>query len=136
MALSGCARRTESSPTPPLAPSPALPAPRDARADKLLVTETEYRGWRTFQVHCARCHGDDALGGLTAPNLTVSVSAAGPVTRDSFFVIVQRGPTSKDMQGFRVLLDDEQIGNIYAYLKARSEGRLGRGRPHRAPTSP
>ena len=133
MALSGCARRTESRPSPPIAPSPALPAPRDARADKLLVTETEYQGWRFFQVHCARCHGDDALGGLTAPNLTRSVSPEGSISRDSFFVIVLRGPTSKDMQGFRALLDDEQIANIYAYLKARSEGRLGRGRPHRAP---
>jgi hypothetical protein len=34
----------------------------------------------------------------------------------------------------RPVLDEQRIGQIYAYILARSEGRLMAGRPHRAPT--
>jgi hypothetical protein len=33
------------------------------------------------------------------------------------------------MPGFAVLLEDQQIADIYAYLIARSSGKLGPGRP-------
>jgi hypothetical protein len=36
------------------------------------------------------------------------------------------------MRGFADLLDDPRIEQVYAYLTARSEGRLAAGRPHRA----
>ena len=124
-------------PAPAVAPAPApAAAPQDVGADKLLVTETEYQGWKFFQVYCARCHGEDALGTMTVPNLTFSVSPDGSITRDSFVVIVQSGLATTGMKGFGDVLEDQQIANIYAYVKARSEGRLGRGRPHRAPESP
>jgi DNA-binding transcriptional MocR family regulator len=38
----------------------------------------------------------------------------------------------KGMQSWRELLDDSQIEQLYLYVKARSEGRLAVGRPHRA----
>ena len=142
MLWAACARRPDGEPQTP-APQPApqetatfvAAIPRDTTSDKLLVTETEYQGWRYFQVFCARCHGEDALGALNAPNLTFSVSPDGGITRDSFMVIARGGLANKAMQGFQALLDDPQIATIYAYVKARSEGRLGRGRPHRAPTN-
>jgi len=142
---SGCAPRATSPEAPApaatqtgaAAPAPApSAAPRDLGVDKLLASEPEYQGWRYFQVYCARCHGDDALGNADAPNLTYSVTPDGGVSRDSFFVMVHNGSTDKKMKGFQELLDDPQIANVYAYVKARSEGRLGRGRPHRAPTPP
>jgi hypothetical protein len=37
------------------------------------------------------------------------------------------------MEGFADLLDDQRIEQLYAYITARSEGRLAAGRPHRAP---
>ena len=126
---------TAPAPAPVSAPAPAA-TPGDAGADRLLVTETEYQGWKFFQVYCARCHGEDALGSFTAPNLVFSVSPDGSITRDSFVVIVQTGLATTGMKGFGDVLEDQQIANIYAYVKARSEGRLGRGRPHRAPASP
>ena len=125
---------------PPSAPSQAAapaaaPAPGTS-GDKLVVTEAEYQGWRYFHVYCERCHGTDALGTVDAPDLRYSVSAEGEVTADSFRVIVRKGTQNKEenkvMKGFEDLLDDQRIDQLYAYVKARSEGRLAAGRPHRA----
>jgi len=108
----------------------------DSVRDKLAVSETEYQGWRYFHVYCERCHGTDALGTVDAPDLRYSVSAEGEVTADSFRIIVRKGTKNeaenKVMKGFEDLLDDERIDQLYAYVKARSEGRLAAGRPHRA----
>jgi mono/diheme cytochrome c family protein len=125
--------------SPPPAPSEAVP-PAGAPAssgDKLAVSETEYQGWRYFHVYCERCHGTDALGTVDAPDLRYSVSPEGGITADSFRVIVRKGTKNEEenkvMKGFEDLLDDQRIEQLYAYVKARSEGRLAAGRPHRAP---
>jgi mono/diheme cytochrome c family protein len=117
--------------TPPAAATPTAPAGQ-ARPDPLLVTETEYQGWRYFAVYCERCHAPDAVGTDDAPDLRYSVSSEGGVTADSFKVMVRNGSEGK-MKGFADLLDDQRIEQLYAYIMARSEGRLAAGRPHRAP---
>jgi len=106
---------------------------RDTVPDKLAVTEPVYQGWKYYQVYCARCHGENATGGFTAPDLLFAITAEGGVTPDSFRVVVHRGTESKEMKGFDPLLDDELIDRIYAYVRERSAGRLAPGRPHRAP---
>jgi mono/diheme cytochrome c family protein len=111
--------------TPP-APGPA------ASGDKLLVTEAEYQGWKYYAVYCERCHAPDAVGTADAPDLRYSVSPEGEVTADSFAVMVRNGSENGEMKGFDDLLDQQRIEQIYAYVKARSEGRLAAGRPHRA----
>ena len=87
-------------------------------------------------MYCARCHGQDALGSLDAANLRYSITEEGGVTPDSFVVIVRNGSDNKEMPPFHELLDDERIRYVYAYIKARSEGRLAVGRPRRAPAAP
>jgi mono/diheme cytochrome c family protein len=133
------APEVEPAPAAPAASAPVAPAPTpgpDAARDKLAVTEAEYQGWRYFHVYCERCHGTDALGTVDAPDLRYSVSPEGEVTADSFRVIVRKGTQNKEenkvMKGFEDLLDDQRIEQLYAYVKARSEGRLAAGRPHRA----
>ena len=116
---------------PPPAATPPGPSPATS-GDKLLVTEDEYQGWKYYAVYCERCHAPDAVGTADAPDLRYSVSPEGEVTADSFAVIVRKGPESQEMKGFEDLLDDQRIEQIYAYIKARSEGRLAAGRPHRA----
>jgi mono/diheme cytochrome c family protein len=120
----------EPSPPPPAATPPA-PAPTTS-GDKLLVTEDEYQGWKYYAVYCERCHAPDAVGTLDAPDLRYSVSPEGEVTADSFAVMVRNGSENREMKGFEDLLDAQRIEQIYAYIKARSEGRLAAGRPHRA----
>lgn len=151
--LSGCASHSGGATTPAVAAAPppadsapAVPPPADsspavpppppagqARSDQLLVTETEYQGWRYFAVYCERCHAPDAVGTEDAPDLRYSVSSEGGVTADSFKVVVRNGSEDGKMKGFAELLDDRRIDQLYAYIMARSEGRLAAGRPHRAP---
>ena len=100
--------------------------------DKLLASADEYQGWKWFHVYCFRCHGIDALGSDLAPNLRNSVSSEGLVTHDVFLKTVREGRHEKGMQSWKELLDDSQIEQVYLYVKARSEGHLAAGRPHRA----
>jgi mono/diheme cytochrome c family protein len=114
------------------APSVNAVGPRAAIRDSLLATEAEYQGWKWFHVYCYRCHGVDAVGGQLAPDLRNSLATQGGITRDTFLVIVRDGRATKGMPPWNVLLNDKQIEELYAYVKARSAGRLAPGRPHRA----
>jgi mono/diheme cytochrome c family protein len=119
------------------ADSSVAPASKDPRA----VTDQVYTGWKYFQVYCSRCHGDDAVGSMAAPDLTYSVSEEGGVTADSFAFVVRQGATDttapdRRMRGFEDLLDQELIDALFAYVRARSDTSLPPGRPHRAPTAP
>jgi mono/diheme cytochrome c family protein len=94
-----------------------------ARASKV-----EYEGWRQYMVNCARCHGDDAVGGVMAPDLRKSVSS-GAVNEAAFHSAVKAGRRGKGMPGFQGTVSDEQISAMYAYVAARAKGRLAAGRP-------
>lgn len=118
-------------------------APRDAAAqgqsagrDSLLASEDEYQGWKWFHVYCYRCHGTDAFGGQLAPDLRHAVSSDGSVTAELFLVTTRDGRPEKGMPAWSQLLDARQIQQLYAYLKARSDGRLAAGRPHREADTP
>ena len=84
-------------------------------------------------MYCERCHAPNAVGTADAPDLRYSVSSEGGVTADSFKVVVRNGSEGRKMKGFADLLDDQRMDQLYAYITARSEGRLAAGRPHRAP---
>jgi mono/diheme cytochrome c family protein len=92
------------------------------------ATKVEYEGWRQYMGNCSRCHGDDAVGGIIAPDLRASV-AKGAVNEASFPAVVRAGRPDKGMPGFKATLSDEQIAAIYAYVNARAKGRLPAGRP-------
>ena len=96
------------------------------------MTADEYQGWKWFHVYCYRCHGIDALGSDLAPNLRKSVSSEGLVTHEEFMKIVRDGRQEKGMQSWKELIDEPQIEQLYQYVKARSDGGLAAGRPHRA----
>jgi len=104
--------------------------------DTLLVSSSEYTGWKYFHVYCYRCHGVDAFGGQLAPDLRRSVSSQGSVTHDVFLTTVKEGRIPKGMPAWSTLLTDDQIEGLYAYVKARSDRRLGSGRPHQAADPP
>ncbi len=79
-------------------------------------------------VHCARCHGDDAVAGVMAPYLRQSVrrgAASGP----EFDQVVTTGRPGKGMPPFAKTLQPDQIAAIRAYVTARANGKLAAGRP-------
>jgi mono/diheme cytochrome c family protein len=120
---------------------PATAAAQDP-GDRLVAGDQVYTGWKYFQVYCSRCHGDNALGSMAAPDLTYSVTEEGGVSADSFATVVRHGSSSPSaapdqrMRGFDDLLDDALIEALYRYVLARSDGSLAPGRPRRAPAAP
>ncbi|HXT46993.1 MAG TPA: cytochrome c [Gemmatimonadaceae bacterium] len=92
------------------------------------ATKVEYEGWRRYMTTCARCHGDDAVGGVMAPDLRKTV-ASDSASQKSFHATVAEGRPAKGMPSFKSSLDAEQIDAIYAYLRARASNELPAGRP-------
>lgn len=114
-------------------PAQGRPASDPVR-DSLLVSDSIYQGWKWFHVYCFRCHGEDAIGGVNpaAPDLRWALSPSGAnFPRDSFFYTAWNGRAVKGMPAWNVLLDTTAINQLYTYVKARSDGWLKVGRPHR-----
>jgi len=114
-----------------------------------------YAGWRVYQARCAGCHGPDAGGSATAPDLRVTLREMGPrrfvglvlrrydwnlpagqaqgesAAREALIdQVLQRGETAIRMPAWQGEPDvNGHVMDLYAYLAARSEGRLGAGKP-------
>lgn len=92
-----------------------------------------YNGYRRYTESCLRCHGPDGSGSSYAPDLTQSLKT---MSEDQFKEVVVNGrqnvntaaenvmPSFGTTEDVMLYLDD-----IYAYLKGRSDGVIGRGRP-------
>ena len=96
----------------------------DGRADA-----RTYNGFRRYHAGCNHCHGQDGMGSTFAPPLVdrlPDVETFRRIVRDG------QGTGTSIMKGFA---DDPNIApyvdDIYAYLQARADGALGRGRPLR-----
>jgi mono/diheme cytochrome c family protein len=95
------------------------------------VSQDVYNGWKQFNLNCARCHGEDALGTTIAPHLIVSLKSDGPInTKELFMQVVCAGRPEKGMPAWCALgMEIPTIDNIYAYVKARSDAKVAPGRP-------
>lgn len=96
-----------------------------------------YNGYRRYHSYCHTCHGPDAMGSSYAPGLKDSLKA---LSYSEFLEVVvngrkgTRGGQISVMPGFGETTDVMlYIDHIYAYLKARSDDKVGRGRPERIP---
>jgi methanol metabolism-related c-type cytochrome len=94
-----------------------------------------YNGYRRYTESCLRCHGPDGSGSSYAPDLTASLKT---MSEDSFNDVVTNGRVNVGQASENVMPAFGQVpdvalylDDIYAYLKARSDGVLGRGRPER-----
>ena len=105
------------------AASQAPTKPAAAQAD---TYRDVYQGWKWWHVYCYRCHGVDALGTPTAPNL---IDPNEKLTRAEFLRVVRTGVPKTAMQAWNKLLDDQQIRQVYVYVRARAEKVLPPGRP-------
>src|SRR5262245_40837946 len=100
-------------------------APRDT------VDQSTYDGWKQFNLNCARCHGEDALGTSFAPHLILSLKPDGPInTKELFVQTVCAGRPEKGMPSWCALgMEMGTIDEIYSYVKARSDAKMAPGRP-------
>lgn len=107
------------------ASDPYHTAPRDT------VAQDVYQGWKQYELNCARCHGEYAVGTSFAPALTVSLKDDGTIpTKELFVQTVCAGRPDKGMPAWCALgLEMDKIENIYKYVKGRADKKIGVGRP-------
>ena len=103
---------------------------KDGKVDK-----GTFNGWRRYTESCLRCHGPDGAGSSYAPVLLESLKS---MSEDDFNEVVVNGrvdvkPGKQSVMPAFGTVEDVvlYLHDIYAYLKARSDGVLGRGRPPR-----
>ena len=83
-------------------------------------------GWKTWRaMACERCHGA-AQEGMVGPSLVDSLKV---LNKDQFKLAVLKGRIEKGMPNFDTSkMVSENIDNLYAYLKGRSDGAIEPGR--------
>jgi methanol metabolism-related c-type cytochrome len=93
-----------------------------------------YNGFRRYHSECHVCHGPAGLGSSYAPALMDSMRA---LSFNEFVDVIVRGREGLDQKVMPSFADNMNvlpyIADIYAYLKARADGAIGRERPDRFP---
>jgi cytochrome c oxidase cbb3-type subunit 3 len=113
-------------PTPPAAPpqegrgrgqqmsSPASQRPPDTKTSQTYPPEQVKAGEPLFAAQCGFCHGRDARGGQSGPDLTRSALVAEDVRGDKIAQVVRSGRPDKGMPPFN--LADADLAAIVAFI--------------------
>ena len=127
----------------PMSLTPALPALGDeapyqvdcpagaTSATECQVDKKTYIGWRTYHAFCHVCHAQDAVGSTFAPSLLVRLK---DIDKAHFMHSVAEGYTGQVgvMPAWKENPNvSKRYEELYAFLKARSDGVLPPGRPNR-----
>ncbi len=109
--------------------------PKPYKVENGHVDKQTYNGYRRYGESCLRCHGPDGAGSSYAPSLVDSLKS---LDHQAFAEVVANGRKNVNTANSNVMpafgtTEDVMLylDDIYAYLKARSDGALGRGRPKR-----
>jgi methanol metabolism-related c-type cytochrome len=93
-----------------------------------------YNGFRRYHSECHVCHGPAGLGSSYAPALMKSLQ---DLSYNEFVDVVVRGKTGMNNMVMPSFADNMNVlpylPDIYAYLKARSDGVIGPARPDKFP---
>ena len=94
--------------------------------DGVKVDENTFQGFRTWRAAaCDRCHGANQEG-LVGPALTASLRL---LPKEEFKKTLTEGRLDKGMPSFntsKTVMDN--LDNLYAYLKGRSDGTITRAK--------
>ena len=129
----GAANQAPAAVAPPAAAAPATAAEPAAGGDTPLyrvvdgdqVDANTLNGWRTWRaMACDRCHGANQEG-LVGPSLVDDLKT---MSKDDFKKCVLEGRVEKGMPNFGgVKSVADNIDNLYAFLKGRSDGAIATG---------
>jgi mono/diheme cytochrome c family protein len=74
-------------------------------------------GESLFHQNCAFCHGRDAMGGETGPDLTQSKLVLGDKTGEKIALVIREGRVEPKMPSFN--LSSEEVGTLIAFIRWR-----------------
>jgi cytochrome c oxidase cbb3-type subunit 3 len=75
------------------------------------------RGQRVFASQCGFCHGRDAMGGETGPDLTKSTLVRDDAGGERVEAVIRDGRTDKGMPAFRLPAPD--MAGVVAYIRSQ-----------------
>jgi cytochrome c oxidase cbb3-type subunit 3 len=113
------------SPPPPQAPAAQAATPKSPTPQSYPEEQVQ-AGQRVFAAQCGFCHGRDAAGGETGPDLTRSALVAQDVRGDKIGAAVREGRVDKGMPPFR--LGDPDLAAVVAFIhdqKDKAASRVG-----------
>lgn len=124
---------TLSAQTPSAAPAPQPPAQSQRRGGgrNFLISRdvpdaaAVERGQKLFVAQCGFCHGSNANGGETGPDLIRSALALDDEGGDKIGPVILGGRPDKGMPAFH--LTPEQIKDVAAFLRSRQQAAIDRG---------
>jgi cytochrome c len=90
------------------------------------VTKDIFRGYQVYNSYCYRCHGTDVTESELAPDLRRFV---GGTTPQEFLSVVMAGREDKGMPMWAGFFTEEEVQQIYKYVKGRSLELIPVGRP-------
>ena len=91
------------------------------------VAKDIFRGYQLYNSYCYRCHGTDATTSELAPDLR-RFAEAGTAQQD-FLSVAMAGREDKGMPSWAGFLSEEDVQQIYKYVKGRSLELVSPGRP-------
>ena len=111
-----------------LSSGPAAPAAAAAAATPTKESPEVAAGEALFHQNCAFCHGRDAMGGETGPDLTQSKLVLSDNGGDKISVVIHEGRPEKKMPAFNFSTAETNslVAFIHARVKAASSQKGGR----------
>ena len=97
-----------------------------AEGNAQMVTRDVFRGYQLYNSYCYRCHGTDVTESELAPDLRRFVAATAP---QEFLSVVMAGREDKGMPMWAGFFTEEEVKQIYQYVKGRSLDLTPVGRP-------
>jgi cytochrome c oxidase cbb3-type subunit 3 len=106
----------------PTASAPAPSVAGDTPLHKSYPPDVVQAGASLFQQKCSFCHGRDASGGESGPDLTRSKLVTGDVDGDKIGPMVRNGRPEKGMPPFN--FSDQQIAGLMAFIHTQQNKAL------------
>lgn len=108
---------TPQSAPPPSAQTMTTPPPATPAGAEVHTSDLVEAGKGLFQQNCAFCHGRDAMGGESGPDLTRSKLVKSDVNGDKISIVVSQGRVEKKMPAFN--FSAQEMAQIVAYIHSQ-----------------
>jgi cytochrome c oxidase cbb3-type subunit III len=116
--------------TPAQKPQPGAEVKENAPAPKSYPADLILNGRSLFRQDCSFCHGRDAGGGESGPDLTRSKLVAADVDGDKIGPVIRNGRPDKGMPPFD--RSDAQIASLVAFIHTQRNNIMAAGGRNRS----